>query len=416
VPLCGFVVYAPPRGRGLPEWPPHPPSFAAHRPATTSGATPVCRVISMDLTVTVYIVHSVPGQRTEERAIEYRSLVGIYEIAKLAGVSRQAVVNWRARDARFPPAVVELKSGPVFDEERVKRYLQKYRSASMTRTIATINLKGGVAKTTTTLALAEFASAEFGQRVLVIDLDPQTNATTVLIGEDRWAELNDQKQTLVQLFRDALEPDLPGPRFELEKSLQRNVSPVRDVPSVDLIPSSLDLIEVQDRLGTMGPGPFFSTRPTAILAKAGRRILPEYDLVLIDCPPNLGLITLNGLYIADGYLIPTIPDYLSTYGIPQITKRVQLFGEDIEREIEPLGIIITKFRVASTVHQTVCDRLVNGKNGLPVFSTSIPEANDLSGSAEYRIVGTLRQKYGQKFFPVLRKLTAEVLETIERQL
>ena len=70
----------------------------------------------------------------------------------------------------------------------------------MATVIATINLKGGVGKTTTTAALAEFMSAEFGYKVLLVDLDPQTNLTTMMIGEQRWQEVNDRKHTVDALF------------------------------------------------------------------------------------------------------------------------------------------------------------------------------------------------------------------------
>lgn len=77
----------------------------------------------------------------------------------------------------------------------------------MARVIATINLKGGVGKTTTTAALGEFMAAEFGQRVLLVDLDPQTNLTTMMIGEERWRELNELGRTLATLFHRAVDPD-----------------------------------------------------------------------------------------------------------------------------------------------------------------------------------------------------------------
>ena len=72
----------------------------------------------------------------------------------------------------------------------------------MAHVFSTINLKGGVGKTTTTVAVAETLSSEFGKKVLVIDLDPQTNATTMLIGEDKWRTLNDSGRTLARLFKD----------------------------------------------------------------------------------------------------------------------------------------------------------------------------------------------------------------------
>lgn len=341
-------------------------------------------------------------------------LVGIFEIAAMAKVSRGAVGNWRTRHPDFPAAVAELQSGPVFSRDQVKRWLKRQRKGGAVpnaTVIATINLKGGVGKTTTTVAVAEMLAAEFRKNVLVIDLDPQTNATTMLIGEDAWKQLNDQGHTLDQLFRDALNPDPLDRTFDLDKTLQRGVSNVQDVRRLDLLPSSLDLIDVQDRLGTMASGTFHSDVPTDILRRATRPIIDDYDYVVIDCPPNLGIITLNGLRIASGYVIPTIPDVLSTYGIPQIVSRVRLFADNIGEEIDPLGIIVSKYRTQSTVHNAVHRRLLADDDLPVVFETIIPENNDIAASAEYKQTGTLRQKYGYRGqFDAYRALTEEIME------
>ena len=322
--------------------------------------------------------------------------LGISEISKLAKVSPPAVVKWRKKDPYFPKSIAELQSGPIFEISQIKKYLKR-KKIPMATIIATINLKGGVGKTTTTVALAEFLSLEKNKKVLVIDLDPQTNATTLLIGEEKWDKLNEEEYTLARLFKDALDPD--NSKFNLEKTLQKGVSMVRDVRNVDLLPSSLDLIDIQDKIHAAPSGRFYAQNATDILRRAIKGIVDDYDYILIDCPPNLGIITLNGLRIAHGYIIPTIPDHLSTYGIPQIHKRVEEFAKNIAEEIKPIGIIATMFRGNSTVHRNVLSQLERSKDA-PLFETVIPLNNQISASAdvtkanENDYYGTLRQKYG----------------------
>jgi chromosome partitioning protein len=318
-------------------------------------------------------------------------LLGVNEIAELAGVSRQAVANWRARFPDFPQPVVDLRAGPVFRARQVRAWLRR-RKVPMARVVSLINLKGGVAKTTTTVALAETLAARFGKRILVIDLDPQTNATTMLIGETRWKEINERGWTLATLFKDALNPQ--DKSFNLSKTLQRGVSDVQGAEKVDLLPSSLDLIDVQDQLASASTGQFYSVTPIDLLRLAVKSKLDDYDIVLIDCPPNLGIITLNGLRVSEGYIIPTVPDVLSTYGIPQIIKRVRNFSHEIAEDIEPLGIVITKYQENSTIHVNVSNNLRNEEDP-PVFDTVIRQANQIAAAAEFqRGRRTLKQKYG----------------------
>jgi chromosome partitioning protein len=340
--------------------------------------------------------------------VESQDLVGVFEIAEMAGVTSQAVANWRARLTDFPQPVANLRSGPVFRREDVRRWLRNRRSP-LAKVIATINLKGGVAKTTTTVAVAEILSAEFGKRVLLVDIDPQTNATATLIGDQKWKALNEKGFTLARLFQDSL-LDRDARVFDLEKTLQKKVSTVKEVQSLDLLPSSLDLLDIRDRLGSMGTGRFFAENPIDILNRAVRPVIDEYDYVLIDCPPDMGIITLNGLKLSDYYIIPTIPDFLSTYGIPQIVTRVRDFAETIGKHIEPLGIVITKYREQSTVHRNGLARLKQD-NRVPLFKTVIPEKNEIAASAEDIERSTLRQKYGyQGGFDLFRALTVEIMK------
>jgi len=341
-------------------------------------------------------------------------LVGVFEIAEMAGVTPAAVANWRTRHPDFPLAVSELRSGPVFQQSQVRKWLKK-RRVSMATVICTINLKGGVGKTTTTVAMGEVMAQAFRKRVLIIDLDPQTNATTMLIGEEKWEELNKSGHTLARLFQDALEEDSARHSFDLEKTLQRGVSNVRDVQNLDLIPSSLDLIDVQDRLATMPSGRFYTNNPTEVLRRAVKPVLDNYDFVLIDCPPNLGLITLNGLRIANGYIIPTIPDVLSTYGIPQIVTRIEGFADSIGEPIEPYGVVVSKYQSNSSLHNRTLRQLREDRAKYPpVFSAVVPQANQIAESAEFTPINTLRQKYGYGGrYDVIHALTAEIIKVVE---
>ena len=145
----------------------------------------------------------------------------------------------------------------------------------------------------------------------------------------------------------------------------------------------------------MSSGKFFAQNPTDILRKAVRPIVDEYDYVLIDCPPNLGIITLNGLRISDGYIIPTIPDILSTYGIPQIVSRVADFGNAIAEHIEPFGIVVTKYQAGMSLHARTLRELRKGKDA-DVFDTVIPQRQGIAEAAEFTPVSTLRQKWGYR--------------------
>lgn len=341
-------------------------------------------------------------------------LIGLYEVSQIAGVTTAAITNWRKRFSDFPTPISEMKSGPVFSEEQVLSWLRKRGKIMGAKVISMINLKGGVAKTTTSVGLAQLLSSaelsEFNKRVLVIDLDPQTNATVMLIGEEKWKDLNDKGYTLATLFNDAVDDTN---KFSLEDTLQKGVSNIGQVKTVDLLPSSIDLIDIQDKIITMPPGKFYASNPTEILKKAIKPIIDNYDFVIIDCPPNMGLITLNGLRTSNAYIIPTIPDVLSTYGIPQIISRIKEFSDNIGEQIQPLGIVATKVRGQSSLHYRTLN-ILKAEKDAHLFETVFYENNQMAEAAEYTHVSTLRQKWGyQGQFDRFLQFAKEVVKSAE---
>ncbi len=149
-------------------------------------------------------------------------------------------------------------------EQKIREFMQQ-KPNRKTKVISFINLKGGVAKTTTTVGTAECLAAQ-GHKVLVIDLDPQTNATIMLIGEEKWSKANRNNLTLATLFDDACNGTR---RFDLKETVQIASVCAREANGrVFILPSSLDLIAKQDELARLMSGRFGAQNPVEVLQKA----------------------------------------------------------------------------------------------------------------------------------------------------
>lgn len=344
-------------------------------------------------------------------------LVGVAEIAAMAEVSKQAVSNWPHRHDNFPKPMQRLQTGPVWDKEVMARWIKNHKG-DPTHVVSFINLKGGVGKTTICTAVAEMLAKEKNKHVLVIDLDPQTNATVGLISEEKWEKLDEAGQTLAQLFMDRLNPDAP-PVFNINDAIVRGVSSVDGgIHRLELLPSSIRLIDVQEKIPLIALTGNYSASPLDILKNAVGGIIDRYDYVLIDCPPSLGTITKNGLRISSGYVIPTIPDIVSTWGIYQIVDAVARFGADTGHVVKPLGIVASKVR-GTALHTRVCEDLKRDRLGRfgkpnsavkqpPFFAARVPESVDVARGADVEGgFNTLRQKYGAEPFRALLQLTEE---------
>jgi len=345
-----------------------------------------------------------------------QDLVGVAEIAEIAAVSKQAVANWRLRYDHFPKPLQQLQSGPVWSREAIEAWVKGFKGED-THVISFINLKGGVGKTTTAVAIAEILAQEERKQVLLIDLDPQTNATVTLISEEQWADMDRDGRTIAQLFADRLNPQ-SAPIFDIETAIARRVSTINDgIARLDLLPSSIRLIDLQDHIPMIALAGNFTTNPLEIVRGALQPIIDRYDYVIIDCPPSLGTVTKNGLRISTGYVIPTIPDIVSTWGIYQIVDNVDRFANNIGRPIPALGIVGTKVQ-KNNLHRRVMDDLRAGRLGRfgeagalsqpLLFANSIPQTVDVARGADVELdFRTFKGKYGDAY-ESLKALTKEI--------
>lgn len=194
--------------------------------------------------------------------------------------------------------------------------------------ISCINLKGGVGKTTIAVNLAAYCGSQ-GKKVLLIDLDPQTNASFSVLGVEAWQKHAEDNGTIANLF---------GVRQSSAEGAEKTASDVlcKDVfPNVDLLPSHLSLFSID--LDLAG-----ATAREKKLGRALAAIRDNYDIIICDCPPNLTLPTQNALAISTHFTVPVSLDFLSALGIGLLLSRVKSLGEDLENTPENAGIIISR--------------------------------------------------------------------------
>ncbi|ABK67814.1 MULTISPECIES: ParA family protein [Mycobacterium avium complex (MAC)] len=212
------------------------------------------------------------------------------------------------------------------------------------KVVAMCNQKGGVGKTTSTINLGA-ALAEYGRRVLLVDMDPQG----------------------------ALSAGLGVPHYELEKTIHNVLVEPRvsiddvllqtRVKHMDLVPSNIDLSAAEIQLVN-------EVGREQTLGRALHPVLDRYDYVLIDCQPSLGLLTVNGLACSDGVVIPTECEYFSLRGLALLTDTVDKVRDRLNPKLEISGILLTRYDPRTVNAREVMARVVERFGDL-VFDTVI---------------------------------------------
>ncbi len=226
---------------------------------------------------------------------------------------------------------------------------------ALPRVIAIANQKGGVGKTTTCVNLGA-CLAELGQRTLIVDLDPQGNATTGLGIENRGLEAS---------MYHVLMHDVP---------LENCIEPT-DVRRLFVAPASLDLAGAEIELV-----PAFS-RETR-LRRAIEGVLNDYDYVLIDCPPSLGLLTVNGLSAANEVLVPIQCEYYALEGLGQLLRNVDLVRRNLNPTLDVSTIVCVMYDARTKLADQVIGEVRN-HFGDKVLRTVVPRSVRLSEAPSF---------------------------------
>lgn len=238
----------------------------------------------------------------------------------------------------------------------------------MTHIIAMVNLKGGVGKTALSVNFADYC-ARNGLETLLVDLDPQTNATFSAMGVDEWDAHKSTNGTVADLLGARDHKSADGQRKTLSDVVVKDL-----LGGFDLIPSHLDLFTVD--LDLAG-----KANREGRLKKALKEHLEDYDIVVCDCPPNLTIPTQNAIAASTHYVVPVSPDFLSAIGIALLKTRIADFCEELDHEIELGGIVLSRVgRPARKRAETIAS--IRGSFGTEVLDHQLTERVKVAEAAE----------------------------------
>ena len=221
-------------------------------------------------------------------------------------------------------------------------------------TIAIINQKGGVGKTTTVINLATALSI-LGQNNLIIDLDPQGNATTGL-GKSNNDESNNIYNLLIK-------------KIDLEKAIQKT-----EIKNLDIIGSNVNLSGLEVETANDSDRAFVLKQ---ILEKGKKDLLSKYDNIFIDCPPSLSLLTVMALVASDELLVPLQTEFFALEGITQLVKTIDRIKINLNPQLKVKGILLTMFDKRNKLSSQV-DKEARNYFKEKVYKTVIPRNVRLS--------------------------------------
>lgn len=221
----------------------------------------------------------------------------------------------------------------------------------MGKVIAIANQKGGVGKTTTAINLAA-SLAVLEKKVLIIDADPQANTTSGL----NFSPDNDEKRTIYEVMIGTIDIQ--------DALIQTEIPDLQMIPShINLVGAEIEMIDVEDR--------------ETILKRRLAPIRDNYDYIIIDCSPSLGLITINALSASDSVMIPVQPEFFALEGLGKLLQTIRLVQSGVNPSLTIEGFVVTMFDGRTKVHAQVVSELKEHFQDM-VFNTVIQRSIRLS--------------------------------------
>ena len=231
----------------------------------------------------------------------------------------------------------------------------KERSTKMGRIIAIANQKGGVGKTTTAINLSA-SLASLGKKVLAIDMDPQGNMSSGL-GVDK----NEVEKTVY---------DLIIGNIGIEECIYEEV-----IENLDVLPSNIDLSAAEIELIGVDNKEY-------ILRDEVNKVKEKYDFIIIDCPPALSMLTINGMTTSDSVLVPIQCEYYALEGLSQLIHTIELVQERLNPELEIEGVVFTMYDARTNLSLQVVENVKDNLNQ-NIYKTIIPRNVRLAEAPSY---------------------------------
>lgn len=259
--------------------------------------------------------------------------------------------------------------------------------------LSCVNLKGGVGKTAISVNFAAYCGLK-GLKTLLIDLDPQTNATFSCITPQVWEAHATTNGTVANLLGVRQHTSAEGATKGIKDVIIPSV-----FPSVDLVPSHLDLFTIDLDLGS-------DVARETRLRRAVKDVIGDYDIIVCDCPPNLTIPTQNALACSTHYVVPVSLDFLSSLGVALLVSRVHKLSDALENPLSHAGVVLSRVGRGSFFRfQTA--KTLRSRLGSAVLSAELSERSSVAeAAARNKPIFSMND---QKAISEFTKLGAELL-------